>query len=79
MGKMYKINATLDYVQGHLRHGHLEGTVELTDEELEKLKKRPNEAKYLDLNTVIDDYSVDDIGDVCDISITELNTDKEAN
>ena len=79
MGKMYKINAALDYVQGHLRYGHLEGTVELTDEELEKLKKRPNEAKYLDLNTVIDDYSVDDIGDVCDISITELNTDKEAN
>lgn len=37
--KRYHITADLDYIQGHLRHGHLEGQVELTDDELVRLKE----------------------------------------
>lgn len=73
MGKRYLVNAGLDYVQGHLRYGHLEGTVELTDEELAKLKKDPNFAKELDLETRVDDWRVDDVGTVDSLAVFELD------
>lgn len=73
MGKKYRIEAGLDYVQGHLRYGHLEGTVELTDEELAKLKKDPNFAKELELGTCVDDWEVDDVGDVDSLKVVEVD------
>lgn len=73
MGKKYLVNAGLDYIQGHLRYGHLEGTVELTDEELAKLKKDPDFAKELSLGTCVDDWSVDDVGPVDSLEIFEID------
>lgn len=74
MGKKhYHITADLDCVQGHLRYGHLEGTVELTDEELAKLKKDPNFAKELGLDTLVDDWSIDYVGGVDSLAVFELD------
>lgn len=73
MGKKYLIHAGLDYVQGHLRYGHLEGQVELTDEELKKLREDPNYAKELDLHTEVDDYRIDDVGSVDSLAVFELD------
>lgn len=37
--KKILIDAPLEYVAGHLRYGHLEGVIEVPDEEFENLKK----------------------------------------
>lgn len=71
--KQYHITADLDYVQGHLRTGHLEGRVELTDEELAQLKKDPQFAKELDLHTEVDSISIDDVGDVNSLTVFEVD------
>lgn len=73
MPKKYYVEANLDYVVGHLRTGHLEGTVELDDEDLAKLKKNPNFAKELGLDTMVDDWRVDDFGAVDGIDVYELD------
>ena len=39
--KKILIDAPLEYVAGHLRYGHLEGVIEVPDEEFEKFKKNP--------------------------------------
>lgn len=60
------IDADVDYIIGHLRYGHFEGTMELTDEEFEEFKIDPK--KYLNehdcdgLDLLIDDWEVDDYG-----------------
>lgn len=78
MGKKhYHITADLDYIQGHLRCGHLEGHVELTDEELAQLKKNPNFAKELGLDTRVDEWEVDDFGEVDGLTVFEVETQKE--
>lgn len=67
------ITAPVDYVIGHLRYGHLEGTVELTDEELELFKKDPAKTIRelgLDLELIIDDWEVDGCGDPYDVEYT---------
>lgn len=71
--KRYYITADLDYIQGHLRYGHLEGTVKLTDEELAQLKKDKNFAKELCLDIKVDDYEVDDVGDVDSLTVFEVD------
>ena len=75
MSKKYMLNAGLEYIKGHLRYGHLEGTVELTDEELTRLKKDPNFAKELGLITEVDDWSIDDVGGVDSLEVFELDDD----
>ena len=39
--KKILIDAPLEYVAGHLRYGHLEGVIEVPDEEFEKFKENP--------------------------------------
>lgn len=73
MAKKYKIVANLDYIQGHLRYGHLEGTVELTEEQLAALKNDPKSVKKLDLSPCVDDYEIDDTGDVNSLTVLELD------
>lgn len=71
------IDAPLDYVAGHLRYGHLEGIVEMTDEEFERFKEDPinfiydNEYEYDGLNLVIDDFEVDDRGSISEVNWEE--------
>jgi hypothetical protein len=59
--KKFTIIRDLDYVQGYLRYGHLELTVEAETEEdaLEKVK----DYREYDYQVIVDDYSVDDYGD----------------
>lgn len=66
-----KIRIDYDYLRGHLRYGHKEGYVDLTDEEFEALKKDPRQTIIdleldADLDFEIDDYEIDDssIGEV---------------
>ena len=77
MAKKYFIHADLDYVQGHLRSGQLAGTVELTDEELEDLKKDNQLAKEFDLSIVNVSYCVDDVGDVDGLKVYEIDSNDE--
>lgn len=74
--KIY-INAPVEYVIGHLRYGHYEGEVELTNEEFEKFKENPDKAFYdLDLtdflDLLIDDFSIDDIGSIDEVNWKEV-------
>lgn len=68
------IDAPLSYVAGHLRYGHLEGIVEMTDEQF---KKDPinfiydNEYDFDGLNLVIDDFEVDDQGPIDEVNWEE--------
>ena len=67
--KKVHIHAPLEYLVGHLRDGHFEGDLELTDEEFKEFRKNPigfiNEKKYyFDLDLVVDDYEIDDRGDI---------------
>ena len=62
MKKVY-IYAPLDYVAGHLRYGHKEGTVNLTDKEFEQFKANPKDFIYnndIELDLLIDDWEIDD-------------------
>ena len=73
------ITAPVDYVIGYLRYGHLEGEVELTDEQLELFKKDPAKAIQeldLDLELVIDDWEVDGYGDPYDVQYTIWKEEK---
>ena len=73
------ITAPVDYVMGHLRYGHLEGEVELTDEQLELFEKDPAKAIQeldLDLELIIDDWEVDGYGDPYDVQYTIWKEEK---
>jgi putative phage-type endonuclease len=73
MGKKhYHIIADLDDVDGYLRTVQLEGRVELTDEELARLKKDPQFAKELGLSTRVD-YEVEDVGEVDALTVFEVD------
>lgn len=64
-----RISAGIEYVAGHLRYGHYEAFVDKKDIE----GKSPEELKeYIqDVGTiVIDDYEIDDMGDVEEVVVT---------
>ena len=67
---MHTIYGDLDYVQGYLRTGHLE--MELNDKDFEKFKslslKEQEEWLKDEGYTVLDDYAVDDMGDITEIN-----------
>lgn len=57
------ISYPVDWIMGHLRYGHMEGNIEMTDEEFEEFKKDPAEwlkGKDNDLDLLVDDYKVED-------------------
>ena len=71
------ITVDLDYVVGHLRYGHKEGTIKLTDDEFKEFEKNPTEFidKHDILNELeffIDDYEVDSYGPIDSISWEEV-------
>ncbi len=67
---MHTIYGALEYVQGYLREGYLE--MELNDEDFEKFKslslKEQEEWLKDEGYTVLDDYIIDDIGDITEIN-----------
>lgn len=70
---MATIKADYDYLQGHLRYGHIE--LELEGEELEEFKSKSQEEQKEYLRemgeTILDDYEVNDYGDLGEIKIVE--------
>ena len=67
----FRVTANLDWVSGHLRYGHLEGIVEAESEEALELKIKNPDFRYI-LDLVVDDYEVDDYGDVGEYEITKV-------
>lgn len=56
--KKYKVKIDCDFIDGHLRRGHLEGFVEVENEE--KLKKLIKDGSIDDgFYLIVDDYEVD--------------------
>lgn len=77
--KKVSLECIYDYISGYLRYGHLEGEVEITDEQFEELKNDPigfyRQYKYKifsQLKFVIDDYEVEDCGDIDEINYKEI-------
>ena len=71
------ITVNLNYVIGHLRCGHQEGTIKLTDDEFKEFEKNPTEFinKYdilSELELFIDDYEVDSYGPIDSINWEEV-------
>lgn len=72
------VSANLDYISGYLRYGHLEGDLNIPNKDLELFKEDPvqyildNDLQY-NLQTVVDDYSIDEKGDIIDVSILSIN------
>lgn len=77
--KKILIDAPLEYVTGHLRYGHLGGTITITDEEFEKFKENPIVFLYdneytNELDLVIDDWRVDDYGPIDRVEWSECKS-----
>ena len=77
--KKVSLECLYDYVSGYLKYGHLEGEVEITDEEFEELKNDPinfyHKHKYelFDvLELIIDDYCIENYGDINEILYKEI-------
>ena len=73
MKKKIKFNIPLEYVAGHLRYGHMEGTLDLTEEEFKELEEDPLE--FIDSNDIlddleliIDDYRIEDWGEPTEVN-----------
>ncbi len=73
-----RFDIPLDYVFGHLRYGHKEGILELTEEEFKKLKEDPlnfveEEEILSDLELVVDDYEIEDWGFPLEVNYEVIN------
>ena len=78
------ISYPVDYIMGHLRYGHKEGTIQMTEEEFEEFQKDP--AKWLKTNEcgalelLVDDWEIDDYDDnIYDVEWSECNWAKIRN
>ena len=67
-----KMRIDYDYIRGHLRYGHSEGVINLTEEELKMLQENPERAVNelgldCDLELEIDDCSIEEYGNISNI------------
>ena len=66
----YRVIGELDYVQGHLRHGHLE--LEINKEKWDEMTEEEQKEYLAECgDLIIDDYSVNDKGDITKITKEE--------
>ena len=70
------IEAPVEYCAGHLRYGYYTGTINLTDEEYARFVVDPIETLYAldllqDLSFQVEDYEIDDIGEITDVDWSE--------
>ena len=77
-----KFNIPLDYIMGHLRYGHKEGILELTEEEFKRLKKDPmsfvdEEDILSNLELIVDDYRIEDWGSPLEVNYEVIKSEKE--
>lgn len=71
----YNIFATLDYIKGYLKYGHLEGDIEIPEKDVKEFENHPinyilnhSLTDYLDLR--VDDFTVEDCGDIDKVNFT---------
>jgi hypothetical protein len=70
----YLVYAPVDYVIGHLRYGHFEAEIEIPEDKLND-KDWILEAVREAGDLVIDDYEVDDYGDISIGEMRKINDD----
>lgn len=76
--KKVSLKCLYNYIDDYLCYGHLEGELELTDEQFKELEKNPekfylNEYKLFNsFKIVLDDYDVDLFGSIDKISYKEI-------
>lgn len=72
----YQVTGNVEYVMGHLRYGHYEGILELTEEEVQKLQQNPHllrdEDCVDDLEFVVNDWAVDELGPVYELILEPI-------
>jgi hypothetical protein len=75
-----KIN--YDYVAGYLRYGHDEGILEIPDNELNTFLENPK--KYIEENDlrdnlkfILDDYRIEDWGDIDNVEVYPIGENNE--
>ena len=61
--KKFTVGKDFDYLQGHLRYGHAEITVEAESEEEAKTKAEEYFANG-DYRIIVDDFEIEDHGDL---------------
>ena len=71
MAKFF-ITAPVDYIMGYLKYGHFEGEIEVPDSEIENFKANPKQwikdnDKIDGLDFLLDDWSVEDVGDIDEV------------
>lgn len=70
----YRVIGNVEYVIGHLRYGHYEGVLDLTEEEVRKLQENPHlliDEDYIDnLDFEVDDYDIEDTGPVYQVFLS---------
>jgi hypothetical protein len=74
----YLVYAPVDYVTGYLRYGHFEAEIEIPDDKLDDEEWIAGQVrKFGDL--LVDDYRVDDYGEIESLELTKLEegTDDE--
>lgn len=58
------VDYPVNWIAGHLRYGHKEGSIEMTDEEFEEFKQNPekwlSDREDIDLELLVDDWEIDD-------------------
>lgn len=77
--RTHKLNVTaeVEYVAGHLRGGHYNGDLELSEKDYKIFKKDPlafllaHQNLWEDWSFKVDDYEIDDIGDIWQVYFTE--------
>lgn len=75
---LININASVDYVMGHLRYGSYNGDIILTEEEYAEFRKDAKEFLYnydilSNLNFKVDDCEIEDIGPIDEVNYTLLS------
>lgn len=79
--RTHKLNVTAEaeYVMGHLRGGYLNGDLELSEEDYKIFRKDPlafllaHRDLWEDWSFKVDDYEIDDIGDIWQVYFTDQN------
>lgn len=58
------VDYPVNWIAGHLRYGHREGSIEMTDEEFEEFKQNPekwlSDREDINLDLLVDDWEIDD-------------------
>ena len=69
--KKFIITQQVDYIEGHLRYGHFEKIIEAKSlDEAKKLALKMD--MECDGELIVDDYRIDDYGDLGEIEVKEM-------